>query len=248
MQMPKSYTFVRHGESEANRALRDAERGDTEALRALQGKVDAGASLTEHGKEQARRTGAWLKSLQRPYFDKYVTTSFRRGMQTAYHLDLPQARWDFDVRMREISWGDMEYMLPLDQKSRWSDFEALYQEHPFHHRPVGGESFAQAIDRVFPMLEYMGREYSDCDILCVGHYQLIQVAQIIIEHISEHDFKQCKEDLGLKNCDAVLYRKEEYGLLKCFYRNETNEVTPWHAVNRRIYSNQDLGTILYGKS
>lgn len=243
MLVPRMLSFVRHGYSEANAASREAEAGNTKPLEEMRGKVDADTRLTALGVEEASRVGRWtIKSGER--IDKYVTTTMRRGIETAYHMQLPEARWDFEVRIREISAGEQAFIPRQELRERWGDFEEQYEKHPYHVAPKGGESFANAIDRVFPFLEYLGRVHPEEHVLCVAHYQLIQVCQIIIEHIAEPDFKERKYELGLDNGDMVMYRRDESGLQKRFYRNKRDDVTPWVSVRRASYSNDDLGRLL----
>lgn len=250
MQLPRQLVFVRHGESLANVALRRYKETGLEDLYwdDLCSMHTAEVPLTEPGIAQAKAAGEWIRSMMRGRpFDRYYTTSYRRGMETAINLGLSHAEWLFEWAIRERDWGDMETVRPSERELRWPDFEKRKAASPYHFLPVGGESFSDAFERIFRFLEYMGRTYPDSSIICVSHYEIIQCARIVIEHIYEFDFIEREAELGLHNCDVLVYEQTRQGLEYRIFRNTSGEVTAPRSFSRKGYTNEELARKLYKK-
>ncbi|HLK14547.1 MAG TPA: histidine phosphatase family protein [Fimbriimonadaceae bacterium] len=98
---------VRHGESIRNHAALLAHQGNLGPLEAQinEDSYEPGWPLTEHGWEQARAAGAWIRSeFGAASLIGYVSPYYRT-LQTARGLDLGIG-FQQDWRLRERHWGD----------------------------------------------------------------------------------------------------------------------------------------------
>lgn len=124
--MSQTYVLlVRHGEAVGNREGR------------LIGQTDAG--LSEFGRRQAEAVGDRLSALP---ITRIISSDLPRTLQTAEplagHLQLAIER---EPRLREISNGEWEGLMPEEVESRWPDLWKRYGTGEDVSRP-GGECWA----------------------------------------------------------------------------------------------------------
>lgn len=148
--MNKKLYLVRHGETEFNREGK------------LQGQADS--PLTPTGIEQAKKLKKVLdeKGL---HFKTAYASDLDRAIETLKLITDEDTRKFAVPGLREVSFGDLDGKskseFPLDK-----DWEEVYQD--YH-----GESFDQAVDRMFMTLLQIANKDEDDDILIVTHSGVI---------------------------------------------------------------------------
>lgn len=147
----KSLYFVRHGESEFNRAYKWAGSSDT--------------PLTPKGHTQAKATGkrAWEKGLK---IDAIISSPLSRAIQTAEHiaaeLNYPKEKIIILDKLIERSFGKLEGRKDLAATTKYLADEAAIDHYE------GVESLADLHERAKEVLSYLDKlEYDN--ILIVGH-------------------------------------------------------------------------------
>jgi len=158
--MITEFTFVRHGETDAN------ENG------ILQGQSDS--TLNCNGVKQAEKTAAYL---ERETFDLAVSSDLARAVATARailahgHDRVPFAT---DPALREWCCGAGQGMTLAEVAARWPDYRKYFSGEIADGRIPGGESCAEVQARVDAFLERMTREHAGKRILLVSHNGVLQ--------------------------------------------------------------------------
>jgi broad specificity phosphatase PhoE len=140
--------LVRHGETEWNRAGR------------VQGHLDS--SLTETGREQARRAGLTLATLLEgePRF-LLLASPLGRAVASARiileALGPTVSEWRTDDRLREISWGRWEGLTRAEIAAREPDLWRSREADRWRRPPPEGESHAMLAERARGWLESVAR-------------------------------------------------------------------------------------------
>lgn len=138
-------TFVRHGETENN------------FKKLYQGRED---KLTELGREQAKKLALRLKDEK---FDVIFCSTLKRTRETAeeilkFHKDT-QVVYSEEIRERDI--GELE-------GTPWSvedDSPELYAT----HKPQGGESRLEFLDRIRKFIDFLHKNYREKEVLLITH-------------------------------------------------------------------------------
>lgn len=179
MQHPRNVVIVRHGATDRNGVKRVGRFLATEAERAKVSAVpDHQVALTRLGTRQAKAVGRVLyKDWGFRRFDIYFDSGYKRSIQT---LDLildafPPAeresgrrRSHLDLRERDPGYtflmtaGEARSYFPW-----WEEHEDLFG--PVYSRPPGGESIADAWQRVHMFLNSLRRSRPGEDVLIVTH-------------------------------------------------------------------------------
>src|SRR5262245_21948808 len=132
--------FVRHGETDWNRAQR------------YQGQRDI--PLNDTGRAQARRNGTLLRELLGPLARTidYVASPLQRARETMEiirrELALPARNYRTDDRLREIDYGHWAGQLWNELPVTDAEGFAARQADPWNWRPDDGESYHMLSDRV----------------------------------------------------------------------------------------------------
>jgi broad specificity phosphatase PhoE len=152
MAKPLLY-YVRHGETDWNRAGR------------LQGRYDT--SLNARGREQAICCGEILRGLfarsgRDPAAFDYVASPLKRARETMEGmreaLGLPPAAYRLDPRLAEMSFGDWEGLTLADVALRDPDALAARERDKWAFVPPNGESYQQLAVRVAEWYESLRRD------------------------------------------------------------------------------------------
>lgn len=148
--------FIRHGETDWNRARR------------YQGQADI--PLNDKGREQARRNGLALRALL-PQIAKarFVSSPLDRTRETMRivraELGLPPDDFEIDPRLIELNYGHWEGQLASDLAIHDTANVAARAARPFTWRPRGGENYADLSARLSSWLEGVTR---DCVVVSHG--------------------------------------------------------------------------------
>ncbi|WP_198319390.1 histidine phosphatase family protein [Actinopolyspora erythraea] len=177
---------VRHGESRANVAFREAEI-DGEPIEL--GCRDADVALSRTGAEQAAALGRWLRERSSPQV--VYCSPYLRARQTwqiaAGELSETQRSVSVvvDERLRDREMGHLELHTPAMVSSRYPE-EARRRADvgEFYYRPPGGESPADVALRLRSFLRDLDRAKSA---LVVGHDAVVLLLRYITEAASEEE-------------------------------------------------------------
>ena len=136
--MKHTVYFVRHGETDWNRAGR------------FQGQMDI--PLNDLGRDQARRNGRSLKQ-NLPTLDlPFLASPMKRTSETMElvrgELGLPLDGYDTDDRLKEISFGEFEGLTGAEIESQRQEDNAKRRADKFNFAPPKGESYAMLTERI----------------------------------------------------------------------------------------------------
>jgi len=148
--------LVRHGESEGNHFLLFA--------------VTPEVPLTDHGREQARATGEWIRARHVPRL--VVTSPFTRARQTAEIVaEVLGVPVRVENALRERSYGRLA---GLPYATPRPDYDpARY----WVWRPEGGETLVEVAARIGGVLDRLVAEAPDDDVVAVSHGAAIMAAR-----------------------------------------------------------------------
>ncbi|MFK8034323.1 MAG: histidine phosphatase family protein [Hyphomicrobiales bacterium] len=136
--MKHTIYFVRHGETDWNRAGR------------FQGQIDI--PLNDLGRDQARRNGRSLKQ-NLPTLDlPFLASPMKRTSETMEllrgELGLPLGGYDTDDRLKEISFGEFEGLTGKEIEAQRGEDNAKRSADKFNFAPPKGESYAMLTERI----------------------------------------------------------------------------------------------------
>jgi len=135
--MSTTLIVVRHGQSEGNMAQRFIGQGET--------------SLTEKGREQARRTAAFLKNYPiNAIYASDLSRAYDTARPTAETHGLPIVR---DPAFREIFAGDWEGKRFDDLGQLYPESYGMWRTNVGHAHPDHGERVADLYERVNRQLD-----------------------------------------------------------------------------------------------
>ena len=111
MAMPHDLLIVGHGHSEGNLLLGNSKHGGHSLLNSGVRETSGHRwRLTQQGREQAVLAGGWIAKNFPDGFDRYYSSPFVRTRETAALLNLSDAEWRLDQRLRERDWGETNSM------------------------------------------------------------------------------------------------------------------------------------------
>jgi len=188
---PEALWLVRHGESQGN-LLREAAERESRHEIGLPTR-DADVPLSDRGEDQARAFGRWVAAQPAELRPTTVLVSpYLRARETA-RLALAAGgdvlaglATDVDERLRDREMGILEGLT-------WA---GILAEHPaeadrkrrlgkFHHRPPGGESWADVCLRLRSLYADVARDLAGERVLVVAHDAVIQLTRLILEGLDE---------------------------------------------------------------
>lgn len=151
---PRSIYIVRHGESQHN----------------VEGKIGGDAPLSERGQMFAKALPEALAA-QLPASTHLTvwTSTLKRTIQTAAYLPFPRRSWkaldELDAGVCDgMTYDEIEHAYPEDFAARDAD--------KFRYRYRGGESYADLVNRIEPVIMELERQEN---ILIIAHQAVIRV-------------------------------------------------------------------------
>lgn len=259
MAMPIDLFFVRHGQSIGNLVHQLMRSRDmslfTEEFRALH---TSDWRLTAKGVSQAKIAGEWIRNNIGTDFFRCYVSSYVRAMETAFHLNLPQARWYQEMYLRERDYGILDRLSSEERQEQYGVYLSAREIDPFYWTPPGGESIATLIQRLNMVLNTIYRECADKRVILVCHGEVMWGFRVRIERMPPDEYKRLDKSTNsfdsIHNCQILHYSR----------RNpHTNEIEPylnwlrsicptdltrssneWQKIIRPVYSNQDLKTAI----
>jgi probable phosphoglycerate mutase len=220
---PEALWLVRHGESEGN-LLREAAERESRHEIGLPTR-DADVPLSGRGEEQARAFGRWLAARPAGLRPTTVLASpYLRARETARlalaagDLRLPT---DVDERLRDREMGILEGLT----------WEGILAQHPaeaerkrrlgkFHHRPPGGESWADICLRLRSLYADVARDLAAERVLVVAHDAVIQLTRVILEGMDEETAIRSSDATPYGNAALTAYELEPDGYRLTAYNEE----------------------------
>jgi broad specificity phosphatase PhoE len=258
MGMPKNLFLVRHGQSEGNLVRKQYEESGNESFFTDEflGLHESQYSLTPLGVQQAEKAGKWFKDKEFVIFDRMLVSNNVRAMQTAAHLELPDASWMIDFNLRERDGGLFNVITPSKRDSEYSDHKKFYSSQPFLYRPPQGESIADVCQRIKIVLDTLARECDGKNVIIVCHGHVMRTFRIILEKMSllktNEYLKGQTEDTAVPNCSIIHYTRDnpfdhKQGLSSRF--NWVRVIRPagggnfeddFSIIERKKYTNEEL--------
>lgn len=254
MTLPINLVFFRHGQSEGNLAKRRSEAGEHGAYDTVfAGRHTRSFRLTQLGREQAERAGAWLRD-EFHFFDQYMVSEYARALETAGLLGMPNAQWRIVDLLTERDWGDLDRCSEQERATKFEDSLRMRRIDPFFWRPPNGESLHQLRLRLDRVLGTLHRECSDKNVLIVCHGEVMWTYRVILERMPQHEFRKLHlsndpED-RLHNCEVLHYTRRDpdsgalsphVGWMRRIRPAESPLwISPWKRIERRLLSNEEL--------
>lgn len=186
---PADLIVVRHGESLANVAFRDAEASGTPVELVCR---DADVALSPTGSKQAVGLGHWLRDQRPPevvYCSPYLRA--RQTWQIAAG-ELPEKQCVLplviDERLRDREMGQLELHTPAMVCSRYPEqAQRRARVGEFYYRPPGGESLGDVARRLRSFLRDVERTRQT---LVIAHDAVVLLMRYITESLPEEGLQQ----------------------------------------------------------
>jgi len=168
--LPIDLIWVRHGESEGNRANKASRKGDNRHFTpAFRDRHSSHWRLTDDGIYQAKMAGLWILENITFQITRHYVTEYARGKETAGYLGLG-AVWYPEDYLREREYGDLDVLTDEERKEKFAEVLAKRDIHPWYWKPTNGESSADVNLRTRVVYEKLHQDYAN------GHTAAILVA------------------------------------------------------------------------
>ena len=204
---PKSLILVRHGESTANIARRNAESEKLPTIDFPEREADV--PLSEFGAKQSVALGNWFK-FQKEKPTIIFSSPYLRATETA-RIIIETARFEhkkivLDERIRERELGVFDRLTKLGAMEKYAEECAKREElGKFYHRPIGGESWADVALRVRSFWGDLRENFADEKILIVTHEVVIRVFRYVLENLTEAGILAIDRASDVENCAVTSY-------------------------------------------
>jgi len=192
--LPVDLILVRHGQSEENLAISMNRGGDksffTDEFRRTH---DRAFRLTDKGVAQSKAVGEWLKKNVPIPFHYFYVSDFIRAKESAFYLNLPQAKWEVKYELRERDQGYRDKFPPANL-SGLDPYKYPHDEF-LSYPPGGGESFATLCLRgKTGFIDDLERNcWGDEKVIGVSHGYYMRAVQSVLENLSRADFIRLNE-------------------------------------------------------
>lgn len=257
--MPLNLVLVRHGQSEGNVATRASKKDDdsyyTEEFRK---RLSAHWRLTDLGRQQAQKSGHWIRNVLGLQFDRYYVSEYIRALETAVHLGLP-GPWQLEFYLRERDWANIGTQPLAEVLKLHGDFRDEKEQNPLTFRFGGGESIADTCLRNDRVIATLHRECSDMNVIMVCHGEVIDGYRIRLEHLTSMQYadtiKNKDSRYDIKNGQVVHYTRKDpntgeitpkYNWVRSVCPHVIGSEVSWQKIERKKYSNEDLDLIISG--
>ncbi len=258
MAMPKNLFLVRHGQSEGNLVRKQFENTKDESLYSSEflDLHESQYELTELGVSQAKKAGEWFVKNNFTAFYRMLVSNNVRAMQTAAHLNLPNALWMMDYNLRERDGGLFNAITPSERDLRYHDEQKFNDSQPFLFRPPQGESLADVCMRDKIVLDTLARECDGKNVVIVNHGHVMRTFKIVLERFSlkmANDYLSTGDEWGrVPNCSIIQFTRENpfdssqglsdsFGWVRMIRPAGGGEPEgPFVAIERKKYTNEEL--------
>jgi broad specificity phosphatase PhoE len=237
---PAALWVVRHGESAGNVARDAAEASGAERLELEHRDVDV--PLSELGHRQAAALGRWIAGRARDEQPTVVWTSpYVRARQSAAialqtaGLELPTV---VDERLREREFGVLDGLTRRGITAHFpEESERRSQIGKFYHRPPGGESWTDVLQRLRAVLDDIRTDAEGERVLLMGHQVVVLLTRYVVEGLDEQTILGIDREGDVANCAVTSYvLDEQAGRLRL---DRYNEVAPLEDQDEPVTSEPD---------
>ncbi len=205
---PASLWVVRHGESAGNVALAEAEAEGRERLDL--GHRDVDVPLSDLGRRQALALGRWIADQPEDVRPTVVWSSpYVRAQQTAEialeaaGLDLPRV---VDERLREREFGSWDGLTRRGITAQFpEESERRTTLGKFYHRPPGGESWTDVLQRLRAVLDDIRTDAQGERVMVVAHQVVVLLTRYVLEGMDEHSVLALDAEAEVVNCSVTSY-------------------------------------------
>lgn len=216
--------MVRHGESAGNVARGAAEAEGHERLDLSHRDVDV--PLSDLGRRQSQELGRWIADQPKKDQPTVLWTSpYVRAQETAdialetAGLDLPRV---VDERLREREFGVLDGLTRRGITAHFpEEGERRAAIGKFYHRPPGGESWTDVLQRLRAVLDDVRLDAQGERVLLMGHQVVVLLTRYVLEGMDEKQVLALDAEAEVVNCAVTAYRYDpEAGRLALERYNE----------------------------
>jgi broad specificity phosphatase PhoE len=199
MILPKELFLIRHGESLANCARREAEQASVHEI-CFDG-TESEVPLSKLGKIQVERLGQWFANLESNQ-TIIKSSPYQRTKQTAdgiiSTIDESIVQLVFDERLRERELGIFDRLTKVGARAKYpEECEKRERIGKFHYRPINGESWADVVTRVKHFLADFAEPIENQRVIIVTHEVVIHLFRYLLENLAEAEILaiDCARDI-----------------------------------------------------
>lgn len=206
---PASLWVVRHGQSAGNVASEQAEAAGLERLELDHRDVDV--PLSDLGRRQARALGRWIAGQPDDEQPTALWCSpYVRARQTAeLALDAAGLRLPriVDERLREREFGTWDGLTRHGIRARFpEESERRRRLGKFYHRPPGGESWTDVLQRLRAVLDEIRIDARGERVMVVAHQVVVLLTRYVVEGMDERQVLALDAEAEVANCAVTCYR------------------------------------------
>lgn len=211
---PRSLTLVRHAQSRANVADREArERGADRLDIDIR---DADVELSENGERQAAALGRWFADAapeDRPTL--VVSSPYRRALDTARRVvGDTGVELITDERLRERDLGLFDGLTGKGIAEEYAEETARRKKvGKFYYQPPSGESWADVVLRVRSFLSdlepALARAFGDARIWVFTHQAVIMSFRYVLEGLTEQELLEIDREVDIGNVSLTTYDRSD---------------------------------------
>lgn len=196
---------VRHGESEANTFKNAKEYAFY--LKSIKNDKSI-IPLSQNGKEQAKKTGEYLKS--KFLFDSYISSPFKRAKDTML-LMYPEVKIIENPLFQEVDRGIKESLTDEEKKEYFPNDEVEKKRQGFwEYVPPGGESWNQARERATDAVHSVLHSTHD-RILITLHEHIEWLFRMVLLNLSFDQIKTINQEQPCENASVTVYEVDSAG-------------------------------------
>jgi broad specificity phosphatase PhoE len=215
--MPTEIVMIRHAQSTGNAADRASLNGDhslfTKEIREMQ---SPDWPLTNIGMTQSKRAGDWVRNNIASEFDLYLSSNYRRSVQTSELLGFVSAKWKIDPLLRERSWGGLENLPYPERNAAFEKAGMPPLENSLEWKPVGGESMNEVILMLKSFISRSAASIRGKRILIVTHGGPMHGFRFLQRRLAPSQYIPFCSRVGyIRNCHIFHYYSK---------RNESDEI------------------------
>ena len=237
---PSALWVVRHGESAGNVALAAAEADGLERLDLEHRDVDV--PLSDLGKRQAEALGRWIAEQpadQRP--DAVWCSPYVRAQQTT-EIALAAAGLDLDPvvdeRLREREFGAWDGLTRRGITAQYpEESERRTALGKFYHRPPGGESWTDVLQRLRAVLDDIRTDAQGRRVMVVAHQVVVLLTRYVLEGMDERSVLDLDAQGEVVNCSVTSYLYEQAAGRMALQRY--NEAAPLEEQDEQVTAEPD---------
>jgi probable phosphoglycerate mutase len=205
---PESLWVVRHGQSAGNVASDTAEAEGRERLELATRDVDV--PLSDLGRRQAQALGRWIAEQPKEEQPTVLWTSpYVRAQETATvaleqaGLELPRV---VDERLREREFGVLDGLTRRGIIAHYpEESERRNQIGKFYHRPPGGESWTDVLQRLRAVLDDVRLDAQGERVMIMAHQVVVLLTRYVLEGMDEKQVLELDAEAEVINCSVTSY-------------------------------------------